>query len=512
MTKRFVRTQSITAALTLALLLAVALLGIVPSVLIADDAKKTDTVIATTTGTLTVASDASDAKEPKGLRFNFRGVPLDMVLDYLSKAAGFVIVREMTVAGNVDAWSDRPLSETEAVDLLNTVLTQKGAAAIRKGRTLTIVSREEARKRGIPVRTGNDPKQIPDTDEMVTQIIPVRYADVDQLIKNLEPLLPATASLTSNTGSNALVLTDTQSNIRHVTEIIEALDTSISTISQIRVFPLQYADATDIAKSITSIFAQTTTEQNNGNQRFRNFFRGGPPDMGNQDQSDSSSSSAAKQAQTLVVAVADDRTNSVIVRASEELMPTIKTLVAEIDKVNEDETIVRVFPLQYCDATETSELITNLFTSSSSSSSNNNNNNRPQWGFGPPGMMGGGGGGQNSSSSNRVVTDDTVTVTADTRTNSVVVRTSSTTMAQVAEMIEKIDKDPARKKKVFVYSLKNANVEDVQDALDNLFGDGSSSSNGTSSNNTNSGTNNSNSSNSNSSRSQSSSQGFGSLQ
>src|SRR5260221_14720471 len=51
-----------------------------------------------------------------GLRMNFRGVPLDTVLNYLSDAAGFVIVLETKVEGKVDAWSHEPLNKTEAVD------------------------------------------------------------------------------------------------------------------------------------------------------------------------------------------------------------------------------------------------------------------------------------------------------------------------------------------------------------------------------------------------------------
>ena len=70
----------------------------------------------------------------KGLRLNFRGVPLDMVLNYLSDAAGFIIVLEGKVEGKVDVWSNQPLTKDEAVDLLNTILNKNDYAAIRNGR------------------------------------------------------------------------------------------------------------------------------------------------------------------------------------------------------------------------------------------------------------------------------------------------------------------------------------------------------------------------------------------
>src|SRR4026208_742061 len=72
------------------------------------------------------------------LRLNFRGAPLEMVLNYFSEAAGFIVNVKpgATVRGkNVEAWSNQPLSRDEALNLLDTVLNQNSLAAIRNGRT-----------------------------------------------------------------------------------------------------------------------------------------------------------------------------------------------------------------------------------------------------------------------------------------------------------------------------------------------------------------------------------------
>jgi hypothetical protein len=75
----------------------------------------------------------------KSLRLNFRGVPLEMVLDYLSQAAGLIIIMETGMAEPIEVWSQQLLNEAEAVNLLNAALSKKGYAALREGRTLTIV-------------------------------------------------------------------------------------------------------------------------------------------------------------------------------------------------------------------------------------------------------------------------------------------------------------------------------------------------------------------------------------
>ena len=77
---------------------------------------------------------ASQGPLPAGLRLNFRGVPLEMVLSYLSEAAGFIISLEVQPKGTIDLWSDRPVTIEEAYDLLTSALAKNGYAAIRKGR------------------------------------------------------------------------------------------------------------------------------------------------------------------------------------------------------------------------------------------------------------------------------------------------------------------------------------------------------------------------------------------
>src|SRR5438477_5870610 len=306
------------------------------------------------TQTPTTASTTARPNGETGLRLNFRGVPLEIVLNYLSDAAGFIInIKPGTdIKGKVDVWSNQPLSKDEAVDLLNTVLNQNGYAAVRKGRTLTIMGREEAKKDIIPVISAiptNGPASMATGDEMVTQIVPIRYANATQMTKDLQPLLPGDASLTANESANALVLTDTQSDVKRMVEIVRALDTSISSIATVRVFPLKYADAKDLATAVKDLF-QTPTQQNNNNPaaRFLARFNGGGPfggggGGGGGDQADASGNSEARTAASRVVAVADERSNALVVSAPDEFIPTIEHLVAELDVSATDITELRVF-------------------------------------------------------------------------------------------------------------------------------------------------------------------------
>ncbi|HEU5396970.1 MAG TPA: secretin N-terminal domain-containing protein, partial [Verrucomicrobiae bacterium] len=267
------------------------------------------------------------------LILNFRNVPLDMVLNYLSDAAGFIIVMDTQVRGTVSVISAHPMTRNEAVDLLNSVLNRNGYAAIRNGRTLTIVDKSEAKTRDIPVKVSNDPNSIPKNDEIVTQIIPVRYVDASQLMSDLSSFVSSQATMVANQAGNSIVITDTQENIRHLVEIIRAIDSSAAGETEIRVFNLKFANPNDVATELGSIFPSgNTTGQ--GQMPIRFGGGGGPGGffarmMAANAGNNQNNNRAQKQSQ--VTAVADARTQSVIVMASKDLMTEIGEMMQQLD-------------------------------------------------------------------------------------------------------------------------------------------------------------------------------------
>lgn len=410
----------------------------------------------------------------KGLRLNFRGVPLDLVLNYLSDAAGFIIVLETDVKGKVDVWSNQPMTKEEAVSLLNSVLNKNGYAAIQNGRTLTIVSRDEARKRDIPVKSGNNPDKIPKDSAIVTQIIPVRSLNAVQLAKDLAPLTEAT--LTANESGNSLLMTDTQTNIRRIAEIIAALDSVSSSANAISVFALKYADAKALVTVIKETFpAPASAQSNNGGGGFFGRIRGGgnPFGGGGPDGGDGGGNSGnGRTPGNRVSAVADELSNSLIVSAPDILTETIEQLVNKVDQPTQENPDVRVFTLKNADPSEMVELLNGLFPDETNSTDANRQQGRFGFFGGFPQQQSGGA----DKQSDRLKRMGRVLAVADRRTASVIVSASTNLMTQIATMIKNLDINPAKKQKVFVYSLQNADVQDVQQVLQDLFPTGNSKS------------------------------------
>ena len=172
----------------------------------------------------------------------------------------------------------RALTKDEAVEVLNSVLKKNGCAVIRNGRILTIVAQDTAKTKDLEIVQGNDPDEVEKSNEVVTQIIPVRYASVSQLVPNLELLLPSTATLTANESANSLILVATKTDIKRMLKIVSALDTSIASVSTIRVIPLKYADAKETATLITQLFTSQAGSQSSSSRGslFSMFGGGGP--------------------------------------------------------------------------------------------------------------------------------------------------------------------------------------------------------------------------------------------
>ncbi len=321
--------------------------------------------------------------EPQ-LRFNFRGAPLETVLNYMSRAAGYVVVLQTPLRGTVDMWSDQPVSRAEALQLLNLAMDKNGYAVSVQGRNLIVTSKDDAKKRNIPIHTGNDPEDIPATAEMVMQIIPLRHIDATQASQDLASLLPSSATLTANKDSNSLIVTDTQMNVRHIVEIVAALDTSSDTVTSLRVFRLKNADPGEMAQLLTSLFQTTTASGTTANNPFGGGFaallrnrgggggggiggggggnRGGGGFGGN-----ASSTSTART--TPVVAIADPRTFSVVVTAAREQMPEIAAMIEKLDSSPARKQKVFVYTMENADVQQVEAVLKNLFQSTNARSS-----------------------------------------------------------------------------------------------------------------------------------------------
>jgi len=400
---------------------------------------------------------------PSKIALNFQEAPLRTVLEYLSETTGLVVVSDEPMDGRMTVISKQPICLEEAISLINSVLKENNLAAVRTGRTLRIVTLQKAKTMNIPVTSGNDPDAIVPGDDMVTHVIPIRYADAVKLKENLQSLIPEYASLEANQDGNALIITDTTANIKRLMEIIRALDTHMAAVAEIKVFHLQSADAGNTADLINSIFQQEQQQQDRTGTRAP----GGPFEMmrmRGRDRSSDEDVQSEGRAGVRVVAAADERTNSVVVSGPGDTLEVVAEVVRALDSRSAAVADVKVFHLEYADAENTAELINEVFGEDRGSS-----RSQSSMAGGILAFRRGPFGSEQTDQSSKSSSVVEVVAAADERTNSIVVSGPSDTLEVIADVIKDLDVDPEQERQVFVYPLKNAEASNLKDILNNLF-------------------------------------------
>ncbi|MDP7036299.1 MAG: secretin N-terminal domain-containing protein, partial [Planctomycetota bacterium] len=294
---------------------------------------------------------AQDApKEEKTLNFNLGSASVKTVLDYISSETGYsVLVDEgITVEGKVTAVAKSPLTVSQALGFLNSFLIEKKVAAVLVGEVIRVVTLEKAQKINWNFGYGNDPDAIAITDKVMTWLIPLEFTSASDIKKELAGLISDTGRLDINVASNTLILSDTGTNIKRFLTVMASLDGRLSGKVQVRYFRLRYAAAEEASRLLGDLFQNSSggAKSSGGSSGGRGGGRGGGPmsfwmQMMRQNQGGGGKGASSVPSQDVRV-VADQRSNMVIVTASEKVLPLVEEIIAEIDKPTEETLVVRV--------------------------------------------------------------------------------------------------------------------------------------------------------------------------
>jgi len=408
---------------------------------------------------------------------NFKDATLETILEYLSEVAGLVVVADEGLTDRLTVISRQSLNVDEAISLINTILKEKGYAAVRMGRTLKIVTLAEAKKMNIPVRSGIDPEKIVESDDLVTHVIPIRYANAARLREDLASLVPTYADLAANEDSNVLILTATTADIKRFVEIVNALDTHLAAVAEVRVYRLKYANATNVAELINTIFEQQQQSSSSSQQMggpfgaMREFMRRGGRD------SQDTGSQETTGPRTNVSAAADERTNTVVVSGPSDVLKVIDGVIKDLDSKPGEELTVFTYHLKNADAENLVEVLNNLYTQMSSMTTGQTAGTRTGGGTtGRGGFMGMGMGTTSTQSLSDLL--EQVYFEADTDTNALLVMATPKNWARIKEILDDLDKPvPQVLIKVLLAEVTHSDSLDlgIEFSMLNMRSDGDSS-------------------------------------
>jgi general secretion pathway protein D len=400
----------------------------------------------------TSRASSGPTSTPTKFSLNFKDTQLDAVLNYFSQTLGFEILKDGPIDARVTLMSKQPVSAEEAVTFLNAVLKANGFTAVREGNMLHIGSRDKAKKGNLPVHFGNNPADIPETEELITQVIPIENVSAIRLRDDLKPLI-GDADVTANEGSNTIIVTDSSSSIHRLVEIISQIDAHEATVSEMRIVQLKHSSATDVAKIIESLMKGGAPAAAGGNpqqqmqMQMQMQQQGGPKPPGG--------GGGSERHGNTVIAVADERTNTLLVMGSVNSLKTVDEIIKQLDAdvPNPAPAVeMRVYVLNYAAADATAKLINTMFKPASSGDDSIYSyifSNR----FG-------------NNDQKKVVN---ITAVSDDRTNSIVVTGPPDKFKEVEHLIDQLDTSPTVTQDLRVIHLKYADAIDVAKLVQDMF-------------------------------------------
>jgi len=257
---------------------------------------------------------------------NFDNADVETVIQAASEIIGFNYVLAPDVRGKVTVQTSGRIAQEEVFGVLLAILEVHGFTAVKAGNLYKIIRIEGARERAVPTIVGPTPDPNRTSDEIVTQIVAIKYSSVNDLSALLRPLISTRGTLIAHRETNVLIITDTASNIARLLDIIRLVDVQVAQ-EELQIIPVTYADSAELATILTQLFASG---------RIRTTAPGTPPAPAAPPQPPGvqppgPAGAPGSSAERAPLIIPERRSNSLIVHAKKHEVETIRRLVGQLD-------------------------------------------------------------------------------------------------------------------------------------------------------------------------------------
>jgi type II secretion system protein D len=356
------------------------------------------------------------AKDDNEILLSFQGANVDMVVQWLASTTGKSVLKHPRVQCQLTIVSSKKIPKREAVTLVYRALGLEGFTAIESSKAILIVP-EGSEPKMSPEWLSASRTDVPEGRQKLVKVFPLQHVQAVEVKDKVKGLLSEKATVDTDERANQIIITDYNENIALAGQLINVLDSDKPQDVAVRVIPLKNVSAQDLVKEIAPLYTKMSGKSPN---------------------------------KELIEVAANDRSNSLIVLASEANFKSIEAVVAMLDTEDAQEKIMRAFVLKNAEAQDVAKQLQDLYQDSDASS-------RYPWYY-------------NSSSSNQSKNNKKMSVVSDRRRNTVIVQAAPAAMEGLAKMIETLD-EPVGDEGLAprIYPLKYVSAGDIVEILNELF-------------------------------------------
>jgi len=353
---------------------------------------------------------AAEAEKEK-ITLNFVNADIESVVKAVGMISGKNFILDPRVKGTINIISSSPVSRELTYQILLSALRLQGFAAIEGQGVIKIVPEADAKQNYSPT---SERKLAASGDKIVTQVYPLRYESASQLVPVLRPLISPNNTIAAYANTNTLVITDYADNVRRINKIIDAIDQPNN--GEVVTVKLEHASATDLAQALNRLMSESAAAP------------GSAP----------GSTEPARR----IVAIADSRTNSVLLRSDNpSLIMRARAIIAGLDVATSVAGNIHVVYLKNAEAVKLAQTLRAVMSGESSAVTGGASN--------PPAQLGQSAQiGQQSQPAGSPAASGFIQ--ADVATNSLIITAPDNVYNTLRAAIDKLD---ARRAQVYVEAL-----------------------------------------------------------
>ncbi|ACO03516.1 MAG TPA: type II secretion system protein GspD [Persephonella sp.] len=196
-----------------------------------------------------IIQQAKEFKETGQVYFNFEKIDLKLLTYFISGLTGKNIVLSADIKGQISLIFPEPVSIDDAWNIYTSILKSRNYILVDKGSFYEVIPSGFSRNVTPPVKP-----ELEESEDMVTYVYKFKNADVTQAVNVLRGLKSPKGLIFSYNPANIIIITDSQSNIKNLKQVISLIDTP-SEGMEIKVYKLKYSSSGEIAAALTSLFS-----------------------------------------------------------------------------------------------------------------------------------------------------------------------------------------------------------------------------------------------------------------
>ena len=289
------------------------------------------------------------------IHLNFRDADILQIVDLMSELTGKNFLVDDKVRGKVTIIAPQPVTVDEAYQVFLSILEIQGFTIVPQGPITKIIPTRDVKDSPIPTTTDPDAPLQATSDAFVTQLLPLKYADANEIRGLLSPLVSKESSLLAYTPTNTLILTETFSNLARLKKIIDALDVE-APAATLKVRPLKHAAAEQLASAVQSALEALAASSRTGESTDAPAAPPTPQQRRSRTPTPAAGQSGTERGPKIIP---DTRTNSLVLIATREDIQTAENIITQLDiPTPEGRGQIHVYYLAHAKAEELAQVLT----------------------------------------------------------------------------------------------------------------------------------------------------------